>query len=267
MILPLIASTTLGKLLNLPDPGFLHLDCGLRISYLLLRNKPPQNSVAEIHRSLLDHHSPFEPGNSCLGSLVAPAIRAAVLGLEGVRWTHSHGWCQGAGCHLGPSLHGLLVVELSSLSFLLRGRNIPSGRRQKLPGLLWSRHISMGVTFYWPEDATRAGKWTPAVDGESCKTLWPCCPQSISAFVFTVIAGVTRVECFIRASVHRLHLEGRERIFLFFIWFLARSYVLTETFPLFTCILMPVMSGAICQLLMLQLPQVFVCSLNDFKEE
>ena len=66
MILLLIASTTLGKLLNLPDPGFLHLDCGLRISYLLLRNKPPQNSVAESHRSLLDHHSPFEPGNSAL---------------------------------------------------------------------------------------------------------------------------------------------------------------------------------------------------------
>lgn len=191
----------------------------LCISYLLLCNKPPQNSVAESHHYLLDHHSLSEPGNSCLGSVMAPAIWADVLGLEGVRWTHSHAWCQGAGCHLGPSLRGLLIVELSSLSFLRRGRNIPRGRRQKLPGLLWSRHVSMGVTFYWPEEAMRAGKWTPAVDGKSCKILRPRCPQGISAFVFIVIAGVTRVECFFRGSVHRLYLEGQERIFLFFLQF------------------------------------------------
>ena len=42
---------------------------------------------------------------------------------------------------------------------------------KKLPGLLWSRLVSTAVAFYWPEEATRAGKWTPAVDGKRCKIL------------------------------------------------------------------------------------------------
>ena len=240
----------------------------LRIGYLLLCNKPPQNSVAQSHRYLLDHHSPFEPGNSCLAySWLQPSGRLYWGWIQGVRWIHSHGWCQGAGCHLGPSLHGLLVVELSSLIFLCRGMNIPRGRRKKLPGLLWSRLVSTAVAFYWPEEATRAGKWTPAVDGKRCKILWPRCAQGISAFVFIVITGVTRVECFIRGSVHRLYLEGRERIFLFFLQFLARLHVLTRHSPCSRASWCQWCLEAICQLLMLQLPQVFVYSLNDFKEE
>ena len=50
----------------------------------------------------------------------------------------------------------------------------------------------------------RAGKRTPALDGKSCKILWPCFPQDIYAFVFIVITEVTRVKCFTSGSVHGL---------------------------------------------------------------
>lgn len=104
------------------------------------------------------------------------SLLAAGLGLAGIRWLHAHGWCLTAGCQLGLCLHWLLIIQKSSLSFLLqhlreKGRTM---RPLVAQALELVQHHFCHILFAKESLKGWGSKFCSLIKG--WEMLWPCFP-------------------------------------------------------------------------------------------